>query len=99
MAADNRLTAEQLTALAPGDPVTIEFARDFRHPKHVAGAVVRFVGSQIVVSCTMRDGGSKYLHCFDRRGVRIRSGQYAELVNAEAPKPGSTNQRLQAARV
>jgi len=99
MAVDNRLTAEQLAALIPGDPVTIEFAPDFRRPKHVAGTVVRFVGSQIVVSCRMRDGGSKYLHSFDRRGVRIGSGQYAELVNVEAPKPAPTDQRRQAARV
>ena len=50
MAADNRLTAEQLAALAPGDSVTMEFVRDFRRPKHVAGTVVRYVGSQIVVA-------------------------------------------------
>ena len=74
-------------------------ARDFRRPKHVAGTVVRFVGSQIVVSCVMRDGGSQYLHSFDRRRVRIGSGQYSELVNAEAPKPASTDLRRQAARV
>jgi hypothetical protein len=57
MAADNRLTAEQLAALAPGDPVTIEFARDFRRPKHVAGTVRRFVGSScpaaVIAVCRM----------------------------------------------
>jgi hypothetical protein len=80
--------------------VTIEFARDFRRRRHVAGTVVRFVGAQIVVSCTMRDGGAKDLHSFDRRGIRIGSGQYPELVNAEVPTPAAaTDQRRQAARV
>jgi hypothetical protein len=41
VAVDNRLTAEELAGLVPGDWVTIEFARDFRRPKHVAGMVVR----------------------------------------------------------
>ncbi len=54
MAVDNRLTGEQLAALAPGDPVTIEFVRDFRRPKQVAGTVVRVTGSRIVVSCCSR---------------------------------------------
>ncbi len=74
MAVENRLTGEQLAALVPGDPVTIEFLRDFRRPKLVAGRVVRLIGSHIVVSCRMSDGGSKYVHNFDRRGVRIGSG-------------------------
>ena len=56
MAVDNRLTDEQLAALAPGDRVTIEFARDFRRPKYVPGQVVRSIGSQTVVSCRMSDG-------------------------------------------
>ena len=56
MAVDNRLTAEQLAALAPGDPVTIEFVRDYRRPKHVAGTVIRLIGSRIVVSCRSERG-------------------------------------------
>lgn len=99
MAVGNRMTAEQLAALVPGDRVTIEFARDFRRPKCVPGQVVRFVGSQIVVSCRMRDGGSTHLHSFDRRGVRIGTGQYAELVDVEAPEPASAQQRRQGARI
>ena len=51
MAVDNRLIAEQLAGLGPGEPVTIEFVRDFRRPEQVAGTVVRPVGSRIVVSC------------------------------------------------
>jgi hypothetical protein len=98
VAADNRLAAEQLAALAPGDRVTIEFARDFRRPKHVAGHVVRFVGSQIVVSCRS-DRGVSYVHQFDRRGVRVGGGGHAELVTADAPGPTSFDQRRQAARV
>ena len=51
VALDNRLTAEQLAALSPGDPVTVEFVRDYRRPKHVAGTVLRSVGSHVLVSC------------------------------------------------
>ena len=98
MAADNRLTAEQLAALAPGDEVTIEFARDFRRPKHVSGTVVRFVGSQVVVSCCS-DRGVPYVHHFDRHGIRVGGGGHAELVSGNAPEPASTEQRRQAARV
>ncbi len=98
MAVHNRLTAERLAALDVGDPVTIEFVRDYRRPKHVAGTVVRFVGSQIVVSCRS-DRSVAYVHHFDRRGIRVGGGGYAELVTADAPEPTSTEHRRQAARV
>jgi hypothetical protein len=98
VAVDNRLTAEQLAALVPGDPVTIEFARDFRRPKHVAGTVVRFIGSQIVVSCRS-DRGVPYVHHFDRRGIRVGGGGHAELVTAAVPEQVSAEQRRQPARV
>ncbi len=96
MAVDNRLTGEQLAALAPGDPVTIEFVRDFRRPKYGAGTVVRVVGSRIVVSCCS-DRGVRYVHEFGRDGVRLGGGGPAELVAADAPEP--TEQRRRAARV
>jgi hypothetical protein len=38
MGVDNRLTAEQLAALEPGDTVTIESAQDFRRPSLPPGA-------------------------------------------------------------
>jgi hypothetical protein len=98
MAVDNRLSGEQLAALTPGDPVTIEFVRDFRRPKHVAGTVVCFVGSHVAVSCRS-DRGVRYVRHFDRRGVRVGGGGHAELVAAAAPEPASTEQRRQAARV
>ena len=46
MAAHNRLTADQIAALAPGDTVTIESAADF-----ALGTVVRVAGPHIVVTC------------------------------------------------
>jgi hypothetical protein len=98
VAVDNRLTAEQLAALVPGAPVTVEFARDFR-PKYMPGTVLRLVGSRIVVCCRT-DRGGKYVHEFDRRsGVRVGSGQQAELVAAHVLEPTSPEQRRQAARV
>jgi hypothetical protein len=50
VAVDNRLTAEQLAALAPGDPVTIEITADFRKPRYSTGTIARLEGSCIVVS-------------------------------------------------
>jgi hypothetical protein len=52
VAAENRLTADQIAALAPGDTVTIESAADFNRPRNAVGTVVRVSGSHIVVSCT-----------------------------------------------
>ena len=99
MAVDNRLTAEQLAALTPGDPVTVEFVRDFRRRKYLPGTVLRLVGSRIVVCCRT-DRGGKYVHEFDRRsGARIGSGQQAELVAADVPEPTSTEQRRLATQV
>ena len=98
MGVENRLTAEQLAALEPGHPVTIEFVRDFRRPRHVAGTVVRFVGSQIVVLCRS-DRGVPYVHHFDRRGIRVGGGGHAELVTAVAPESPSSKQRRQLSRV
>jgi hypothetical protein len=96
VAADNRLSADQLAALARGDPVTIGFVRDYR-PKHVADMMVRLVGFRIVVSCRS-DRGVGYVHEFSRRdGVRIGTGGRAELVAAHAPEPRSVERRRRAA--
>ena len=51
MAAHNRLTADQIAALGPGDMVTIESAADFARPRHALGTVVRLAGPYIVVTC------------------------------------------------
>ena len=51
MAAHNRLTADQIAALGPGDTVTIESAADFARPRHALGTVVRVAGPHIVVTC------------------------------------------------
>jgi hypothetical protein len=50
VAAHNRLTADQIAALGPGDTVTIESAADFARPRHVLGTVVRVAGPHIVVT-------------------------------------------------
>jgi hypothetical protein len=51
VAADNRLTAEQIAALLePGDTVTIESAADLARPRHALGTVVRVAGPHIVVT-------------------------------------------------
>jgi len=47
VAVDNRLTVEQLAALAPGDVVAIEISADFRKPRYSARTVWRLEGSCI----------------------------------------------------
>jgi hypothetical protein len=84
VSAENRLTAEQLAALTPGDAVTIECAGDFRRPRYVAGTVVRIAGSHIVVSVRSAKGVT-YQERYGRRdGIRDgRSLVRAELVNGD----------------
>ena len=99
MAADNRLTGEQLAALSPGDPVTIETSDDFRWPRYSTGTAVRLAGSCIVVSCRSARG-VPYVHQFDRRtGVRIGGGAMAHLVAVEAGEHAKTEEHRQFARL
>ena len=99
MAADNRLTGEQLAALSPGDPVTIETSDDFRRPRYSTGTAVRLAGSCIVVSCRSARG-VPYVHQFGRRtGVRIGGGALAQLVAVEAAEDPRTGQHGQLAQV
>ncbi len=97
MAAQGRLTAEELAALGPGDPVTIETNGGFRRPRYSTGTVARLAGSCIVVSCRSARG-VPYVHQFYRRtGARIGGGAIAQLVAGEAAD--DTEQHRQLARV
>jgi hypothetical protein len=99
VAADNRLTSDELAALGPGDTVTIESAADFGRPRHAVGTVVRVAGPHIVVSCKS-PRGVRYVHHFARRdGVRIGGGHRAELVNTHAVDAVPTEQRRQMLRI
>ena len=99
MAAENRLTADQIAALTPGDTVTIESAADFSKPRHAVGTVVRLAGTHIVVSCES-PRGVRYVHHFARRdGVRIGGGHRAELVNTHAVDAVPTGQRQKMAQI
>jgi hypothetical protein len=90
VAAENRLTADQLAALAPGDAVAIESGTEFGRRRYTPGAVVRVDAFQVVVSCR-GPRGSKYVERYGLRdGVRLGGGTRAELVNAE---PESTAAR------
>lgn len=54
MAAHNRLTADRVAALEPGDTVTFESAADFARPRHALGIVVHVVhvvGPHTVATC------------------------------------------------
>jgi hypothetical protein len=95
VAAEDRLTPEQLAALTVGEAVTIESAADFRRPRYVSGEVVRLTASHIAV-CITSGAGVTYEERFDRRdGLRIGAGRRAELVN---PQPQETSERQEATR-
>ena len=81
---ENRLTSDQLAALAPGDSVPIECAGDFRRTRYVAGTVVRIAGLHIVVS-VKGPRGMIYQERYGRRdGVRDgKSLTRTELVNGD----------------
>lgn len=84
VAAENRLTPEQLAALAPGDTVTVELSGDFRRPRRSAGTVVRVEGSHVVVS-ERSPRGVPYVERYSRRdGLRVGRGSLAHLVDADA---------------
>jgi hypothetical protein len=87
--AENRLTAEQLAALAAGDTVTIGTAVGGRRPSLTTGTVVRIEPTQIVVSVKGRGGGT-FVEGYGRRdGVRVGGGNRAELVSLDLDDPSA----------
>jgi hypothetical protein len=81
--AENRLTADQLAALVPGDTVTIESGQEFNRPRYAAGTVLR-VGTTHVDVCCDGARGAKYVERY-RLGDGLREGKgRAELVRVDA---------------
>jgi hypothetical protein len=99
MAVENRLSAEQLAGLVPGDAVCIEKGGDFRRPKLATGTVVRVEGSRLVVSTRGAQGGIYVEHYSRRDGIRAGGGRRAELVNGEAGVTGLPDEQRRALRV
>ncbi len=86
------LTAEQLGALQPGDPVTIERAVTGRRPSLATGTVVRTGPTAVIVSVPGRGNRGKYIERYSRRdGVRVGRGTRAQLVD-----PGSDDRATRA---
>jgi hypothetical protein len=81
VAVDNRLTADQVAALAPGDTVTIESGAEFSRRRHTTGTVVRVGPSHVVVRVEGPRGGTFVERYGLRDGVR-EGGSRAELVNS-----------------
>jgi hypothetical protein len=97
VAVDNRLTTEQLAALPPGDPVTIEIVHDFRRPKHVAGTLVGS-SARRPSSPAAATAASRTCTTSTAAGSGSAAGD-TRMVAAAAPEPVSAEQRHQAARV
>ncbi len=87
MAADNRLTSDELMALTPGDNVTIESGHDFARRRYTTGTVARMTDRHVVVRC------GAYVECYGLRdGIRDGGAGRAELVRSE-PLRGDQVQR------
>src|SRR4051794_35591276 len=93
VAAENRLTGEQLGGLSPGDPVVIEVSGDMRRPRRRSGTIVRIEGSRLVVSTRgVRDG--IYIEYYSLRdGLRLGRGATAQLVHDVADAPAASDGR------
>jgi hypothetical protein len=88
LAAENRLTAEQLAALRPGETVTVESGAEFGRRRHATATVVRVNASHVVVCCEGPRGG-KFVELYGlRNGVRAGGG-HAELVNLDVDNPAT----------
>jgi hypothetical protein len=87
VAAGNRLTREQLAALAPGDTVTIETGSDFGRSRHTTGTVVRTGPFHVVVSVAGPRGGTFIERYSLRDGLRD-SGR-AGLVATDTDNPAT----------
>jgi hypothetical protein len=99
VAAENRLTSEQLAALAPGDTVTVEISGDFRRPRRSPGTVVRIEGPQVVISKSSARG-VLYIERYSRRdGLRLGRGTTAQLVDGAADAPTTSEERRRQLRV
>ena len=86
MSVQNRLTADQIAALAPGDTVTIESGAEFGRSRYTTGTVVRVGASHVVVSCKGPRGGTFVERYGLRDGIREGGGR-AELINPGGDDP------------
>jgi len=93
VAAENRLTAEELAALAPGDTVTIESGQDFGRRRHTTATVARVDARCVVVRC------GPYVESYRLRdGVRDGGVGRAELVNEATIPPVLSREEQQRAQ-
>lgn len=86
MSVDNRLSAEQLAALAPGDIVTIESGAEFSRRRYTTGTVTRVDAMHLLVRSS-GPRGATYIERYSRRDGRHASGGRGELVNADLDDP------------
>jgi hypothetical protein len=91
LAAENRLTAEQLAALTPGEAVTVESGAEFGRRRYASATVVRVNASHVVVCCEGPRGGKFVEQYRLRDGVRAGGG-HAELVNLDVVDPAARDQ-------
>ncbi len=94
MTVENRLSAEQLAALAPGDEVVIESGADLGRRRYTTAVVARVTARHVVVRCGV------YVECYRLRdGIRDGGTGRAELVHGDLGQPASHAARRQAQHI
>jgi hypothetical protein len=85
---ENRLTADEIAALAPGDTVTIESGAEFGRSRYTTGTVVRVGASHVVVACKGPRGGT-FVERYGRRDGLREGGGRAQLINPDVDHPAA----------
>jgi hypothetical protein len=88
VSAEDRLTAEQLAALRPGETVTVESGAEFGRRRYASATVVRVSASHVVVCCEGPRGG-KFVEQYRLRDRVLAGGSHAELVNPDVDDPAT----------
>jgi hypothetical protein len=102
MAAENRITYKQLTALRCGDQVVTAVSGDYRRSRRSSGTVVRIEDNQLVVSEPSPRSVPYGERHFRRDGLRLGGGrtvQLGDVIDATATSDERRRQmRVDAAR-
>jgi hypothetical protein len=100
VAAENRLSVEQLAALAPGDVVCIESGQEFGRRRYTQGTVIRLDAACVHVACAGPGGRGRYVGRYRiRDGQRVGGGGRAELVSPQSSEPVAAAQQDSVRRV
>ena len=86
----NRLTADQIAALNPGDTVTIESGAEVGRPRHSTGTVTRIGTTHLTVSVPGPRGRGKFIERPPNQAVNQALSSWKALTT---PQPVERSQK------